>query len=117
MWRDLETGDLVQINDVEWEILSRYASQTLYQIVRRLKDKYKLATLFEGIERLERLGQQGSVLSPMVEPVGTDACESGADGSDAEVVGPVSVHAGEVGVGLSHGPEPLPVFAASLGVC
>ena len=67
---DLETGDLVQINDVEWEILSRYASQTLYQIVRRLKDKYKLATLFEGIERLERLGQQGSVLSPMVEPVG-----------------------------------------------
>ena len=66
---DLETGDLVQINDVEWEILSRYASQTLYQIVRRLKDKYKLATLFEGIERLERLGQQGSVLSPMVEPV------------------------------------------------
>ena len=67
---DLETGDLIQVNDVEWEILSRYASQTLYQIVRRLKDKYKLATLFEGIERLERLGQQGSVLSPMVEPVG-----------------------------------------------
>ena len=67
---DLETGDIVQINDVEWEILSRYASQTLYQIIRRLKDKYKLATLFEGIERLERLGQQDSVLSPMVEPVG-----------------------------------------------
>ena len=66
---DLETGDIIQITDVEWEILGRYASQTLYQIVRRLKDKYKLATIFEGIERLEQLGQQGSVLSPMVEPV------------------------------------------------
>ena len=66
---DLETGDLVQINDVEWEILSRYASQTLYQIVRRLKDKYKLTTIFEGIERLERLGEQDILLSPIVEPV------------------------------------------------
>lgn len=63
---DLETGDIIQITDVEWEILSRYASQTLYQIVRRLKDKYKLATIFEGIERLERLGRQGILLSPIV---------------------------------------------------
>ena len=66
---DLETGDLVEINDVEWEILGRYASQTLYQIVRRLKDKYKLATIFEGIERLEWLGEQGILLSPIVDPV------------------------------------------------
>jgi len=66
---DLETGDLVQINDIEWEILSRYAAQTRHRIVERLKGKYKLTAIFEGIERLERLGEQGILLSPMVEPV------------------------------------------------
>ncbi len=66
---DLETGDIIQINDVEWEILSRYEGQTLYQIVRRLKAKYKLTAIFEGFERLESLGQQGSLLSPIVEPI------------------------------------------------
>ena len=59
---DLETRDIVPLNDVEWEILSRYASQTRYQIVEGLKKTYKLTDIFEGIERLERLGQQGSVL-------------------------------------------------------
>ena len=59
---DLETSDIVPLNDVEWEILSRYASQTRYQIVEALKKTYKLTDIFEGIERLERLGQQGSVL-------------------------------------------------------
>lgn len=66
---DLETGALVQVNDVEWEILSRYESQTPYQIVKRLKSKYKLTTIFEGIERLERLGEQDILLSPIVEPI------------------------------------------------
>ena len=66
---DLETGDLIQINDVEWEILSRYGSQTRYQIVRRLQAKYKLTAIFEGIERLERFGEEGSILSPSVGPV------------------------------------------------
>ena len=66
---DLETSDIVPLNDVEWEILSRYASQTRYQIVEGLKAEYKLAAIFEGIERLERLGQQNSVLSPIVEAV------------------------------------------------
>lgn len=65
---DLETGDLIQVNDVEWEILSRYESQTLYQSVRRLKGKYKLTAIFEGIERLERLGEQGILLSPITQP-------------------------------------------------
>ena len=65
---DLEAGDLIQINDVEWEILSCYESQTLYQIVRRLKGKYKLTAIFEGIERLERLGGQGILLSPITQP-------------------------------------------------
>ena len=64
---DLETGDIVQINDVEWEILSRYESQTHHQIVEALKKKYKLTTIFDGIERLERLGQQGGLLTPIVE--------------------------------------------------
>ena len=64
---DLETRDIVPLKDVEWEILSRYASQTRYQIVEGLKKQYKLTDIFEGIERLERLGQQDSVLSPIVE--------------------------------------------------
>ena len=62
---DLETGDIVQINDVEWEILSHYASQTRYQLVERLRKDYKLTAIFEGIERLERLGRQGSLLRPV----------------------------------------------------
>lgn len=64
---DLETSDIVPLKDVEWEILLRYASQTRYQIVESLKERYKLTTIFEGIERLEQLGQQDSVLSPIVE--------------------------------------------------
>ena len=64
---DLETSEIVPLKDVEWEILSRYASQTRYQIVEGLKERYKLTTIFEGIERLEQLGQQDSVLSPIVE--------------------------------------------------
>ena len=67
---DLETGDIVEINDVEWEILSRYESQTHHQIVEVLKKKYKLTTIFDGIERLERLGKQGLLLHPVVENVG-----------------------------------------------
>ena len=61
---DLETGDIVQINDVEWEILACYASQTRYQIVERLKKDYPLTAIFDGIERLERLGRQATLLRP-----------------------------------------------------
>ena len=61
---DLETGDIVEINDVEWEILSRYASQTRYQIAEALKKTYKLTAIFDGIERLEQLGRQGTLLPP-----------------------------------------------------
>ena len=66
---DLETGDIVQINDVEWEILSHYASQTRYQIVEALKKTYKLTAIFDGIERLEQLGRQGTLLHRVVEAV------------------------------------------------
>lgn len=64
---DLETGDIIEVNAVEWEILSRYESQTQYQIVEELKQKYKVTSIFDGIERLERLGRQGSLLCPTVE--------------------------------------------------
>ena len=66
---DLEAGDIIQVNDVEWEILSRYALQTRYQIVEGLKEEYKLSSIFDGIERLERLGRQGSLLHPVAKPV------------------------------------------------
>ena len=66
---DLETGDVIQISDVESEILERYESRTHHQIVEELKEEYKLTTIFDGIERLERLGQQGSLLHPVVENV------------------------------------------------
>ena len=64
---DLETNDIIQVNDVEWEILARYGAQSQYQIVEGLKKKYKITSIFDGIERLERLGQQGSLLSPIDE--------------------------------------------------
>ena len=60
---DLETNNIVEINNVEWEILRRYGTQTQYQMVEELKETYKIESIFDGIERLERLGQQGSLLS------------------------------------------------------
>jgi len=66
---DLETGDIVQINNVEWEILSCYASQTRHQLVEALKKTYKLTAIFDGIERLEQLGRQGTLLHRVVEAV------------------------------------------------
>lgn len=64
---DLETNDIIQVNDLEWEILDRYGTQSLYKIVEGLKENYKTASIFNGIERLERLGQQGFLLSPIDE--------------------------------------------------
>ena len=61
---DLETNDIFQVNDIEWDILNRYDSQTPYQIVEGLKEKYKIVSIFNGIERLERLGKQGYLLCP-----------------------------------------------------
>ncbi len=72
---DLETGDILEVNAVEWEILSRYESQTWYQIVEGLKQKYKVASIFDGIERLEHLGRQGSLLSPIIRSVGEAATD------------------------------------------
>ena len=60
---DLETNEIIQVNDVEWDILNRYGTQTQYQIVEELKEKYKSTTVFDGIARLERLGKQGQLLA------------------------------------------------------
>ena len=60
---DLKTNEIIQVNDVEWDILDRYGTQTHYQIVEELKEKYKSTTIFDGIARLERLGKQGQLLA------------------------------------------------------
>ena len=67
---DLETNDIIEINDVEWDILSRYESQTEYQIVEALKEKYKVTSIFEGITRLESLGKRGQLLTQIPESTG-----------------------------------------------
>ena len=67
---DLETNDIIEINDVEWDILSRYGTQTEYQIVEALKKKYKVSSVFEGITRLEWFGKRGQLLSQMPESSG-----------------------------------------------
>lgn len=60
---DLETNDIVEVNEVEWDILQRYGTQTQYQIVEALKEKYKVNAIFDGIARLERLGKHGQLLT------------------------------------------------------
>ena len=67
---DLETNDIIEVNDVEWDILSRYGTQTQYQIVEALKKKYKVASVFEGITRLEWLGKRGQLLTQIPESAG-----------------------------------------------
>ena len=60
---DLETNAIVEVNEVEWDILQRYGTQTQYQIVEALKEKYKVNAIFDGISRLERLGKHGQLLT------------------------------------------------------
>ena len=60
---DLETNAIVEVNGVEWDILQRYGTQTQYQIVEALKEKYKVNAIFDGIARLERLGKHGQLLT------------------------------------------------------
>ena len=62
---DLGTNEIIQVNDVEWDILDRYGIQTHYQIVEALKEKHKSTAIFDGIARLERLGKQGQLLVQM----------------------------------------------------
>ena len=67
---DLETNDIIEINDVEWDILNLYGSQTEYEIVEALKETYKVASVFEGITRLEWFGKRGQLLVQISESVG-----------------------------------------------
>lgn len=67
---DLETDEIIQVNDVEWDILDRYGTQTHYQIVEELKEKYKPTAIFDGIARLERLGKQGQLLTQIPNSAG-----------------------------------------------
>ena len=127
---DLETGDIVEINDVEWEILSRYASQPRYQLVECLRKEYKLTAIFDGIERLERLGRQGFPVPPggrgrrsespqkkFAEPAhATCPRNTRCRESEAEGVGSVPFYEGAVDVGLPHESEPLSIFDAPCGV-
>lgn len=61
---DLESDTVVEINDVEWELLDRDLTETLYATVEGLKSEFKIERIFEGIERLQRLSQRGQLLSP-----------------------------------------------------
>lgn len=73
---DLETNEIIQVNDVEWDILDRYETQTHYQMVEALKGKYKSTAIFDGIARLERLGKQGQLLAQIPNsPSKTNASE------------------------------------------
>ena len=62
---DLESGDIIQLNDVEWDILQRYDTQSYYQIVEELKEVHKVTSLFKGLKRLDQLGTQGKLLRPI----------------------------------------------------
>jgi len=48
---------------VEWALLNRDLTQTLYATVEGLKSHFKTEQIFEGIERLESLSQRGYLLS------------------------------------------------------
>ncbi len=61
---DLESDTIVEINDVEWELLDQNLTETLYATVERLRSKFKIEQIFEGIERLQRLSQRGQLSSP-----------------------------------------------------
>ena len=60
---DLETNNIIEVNDIEWDIISRYGTRTQYQIVEELKGKYKVASVFDGITQLEQLGKRGQLLT------------------------------------------------------
>ena len=62
---DMESDAIVEIDDVEWELLNRDLTETLYATVEGLKLQFEIEQIFEGIERLESLSQRGHLLSPI----------------------------------------------------
>lgn len=61
---DMESEAIVEINDVEWELLNRDLTETLYVTVEGLKSQFKSERVFEGIERLQQFSERGHLLSP-----------------------------------------------------
>ena len=66
---DLESDAVVEIKDVEWQLLNRDLTKTLYMTVEGLKSQFKAEQIFEGIERLENLSHRGHLLSPIEEVI------------------------------------------------
>ncbi len=62
---DLESEAILEVNDVEWELLDRNLTQTIYATVEDLKSQFKIDQIFDGIERLESLSRRGYLLSPV----------------------------------------------------
>ncbi len=62
---DLESEAVIEINEVEWELLNRDLTETLYATVEGLKLQFEIEQVFEGIERLESFSQRGHLLSPI----------------------------------------------------
>ena len=67
---DMESEAIVEINAVEWALLNRDLTETIYATVEGLKSIFKTEQIFEGIERLENLSQRGQLLSP-IEMIGS----------------------------------------------
>ena len=61
---DLETNAIVEVDEVEWDILQRYGTQTQYQIVEALKEKYKVNAIFDGISTIGTAGQARTTFNP-----------------------------------------------------
>ena len=59
---DLETHNIIEVDDVEWDILDRCPTQTPHQIVEALKENTKPTSVFDGIDRLQGLGKRGQLL-------------------------------------------------------
>lgn len=70
---DMESDAIFEINDVEWELLNRDLTETLYTTVERLKLQFEIEQIFEGIERLESLSRRGHLLSPIGGMLGEDS--------------------------------------------
>ena len=64
---DMESEITVEINEVEWELLNRDFTETLYATVEDLKSQFTIEQIFEGVERLQRLSRRGLLLSPIGE--------------------------------------------------
>lgn len=61
---DLESNITIEINEIEWALLNRDLTETIYETVEGLKSQFEIDQIFEGIERLERLSRRRHLLSP-----------------------------------------------------